>query len=93
MKTYVGRRAGAGAEIFSVGTEPTEATHGDRYAAVIGPFKSITGARIMVAHGGGNPHIQGTWDADRMAESHHCDTCSPWNFDSLGDHRWSMRNA
>ena len=93
MKTYVGRKAGRSSEIFSARAEPTETTHGDRYAAVIGPFKGFAGARIMVAHGDGNPHIQGAWDADRMAESHHCDKCSPGNFDSLGNHRWAMRNA
>jgi len=93
MKTYVGRKAGRSSEIFSARAEPTETTHGDRYAAVIGPFKGFAGARIMVAHGDGNPHIQGAWDADRMANSHHCDKCSPGNFDSLGNHRWAMRNA
>lgn len=93
MKTYVGKRHGTAAEVFSARTEPTIESHGDRYLAVIGPFKSIAGARIMVAHGGGNPHIQGTWDADKMAKSHYCDACSPSNFESLGDHRWAMRHA
>lgn len=103
MKSYVGL-AGGTREVFSAHAEPTPETHG-RYAAVIGPFASIDGARIMAAHGRNNPHLQDAGDADRMAAEHHCDTCSPWNFASIppeapcpngclvGSHRWAMVNA
>lgn len=75
-RIYVGRRTGgAPAAIFRASDTPTSDTHGDRYAAVIGPFASMAGARIMVAHGGNNPHIQSSTDADRMAKTHSCAAC------------------
>lgn len=78
-RIYVGCRVDAGkwSEIFRASETPTRDTHGDRYACVIGPFVSMAGARIMVAHGGNNPHIQSSTDADRMAKTHRCADCEP----------------
>ena len=41
----------------------------DRYsfATVIGPFRTLRGARFMREHGRGNPHIQCVNDAERIA--------------------------
>mgnify|MGYP001616372318 CR=1 FL=1 len=69
MKTYVGLKEGT-REVFSAHEEPTQASHGDRYVAVVGPFHSMDGARVMAVHGGGNPHLQTAGDADRMAAQH-----------------------
>jgi hypothetical protein len=54
--------------IFRSEQEPTQATHGNLYAAVIGPFKTLRGARFMRAHGRNNPHAQTVADAERLAK-------------------------
>ena len=37
------------------------------FAAVIGPFRTLRGARFMAEQGGGNPHCQCVADAERIA--------------------------
>lgn len=68
-KLYVGLRNGL-REIFRNGTEPTAESHGDKYAAVIGPFRTLTGALAMVHFGAGNPHIQCVADAERIGRKY-----------------------
>lgn len=46
---------------------PIHATHGHLYAAVIGPFRTLKGARYMEQYGRGNPHLQTVDDAERLA--------------------------
>jgi hypothetical protein len=67
-KIYVGCVDGQGREIFRSETEPTLESHGDKYLAVIGPFRTMRGARFLVEHGRGNPHIQQVSDAERIAK-------------------------
>ena len=57
-------------EYFTSDTMPTEESHGDKYFAVMGPFRTKRGAKFHEAHGLGNPHIQTTDDADRIAKEY-----------------------
>jgi len=66
MSIYVGLEVGK-REVFRASSIPTEQTHGVQYAAVIGPFRTIRGARFMRDHGAGNPHCQCVADAERLA--------------------------
>ena len=66
---YVGRKHGhIGSVVFTAETTPTEQTHGDKFAAVIGPFKTRRGAQFCALFGQGNPHIQTVNDAERLAK-------------------------
>lgn len=64
---YVGWN-GNESEVFLSAEEPTEATHGDKYAGVIGPFRTKDGADYMAKYGRGNPHVQTVSDAERLAK-------------------------
>jgi len=67
-KPYVGIRGGK-YEVFYAGETPTEESHGHKYNAVIGPFRTKAGAQCMADYGGhGNPHLQTVNDAEKMAE-------------------------
>ena len=55
-------------EVFTANNEPTQVTHGDRYMAVVGPFKTIRAANFMVVHGVNNPHLQTVADAERISK-------------------------
>lgn len=55
-------------EIFRSNTEPTERTHGDKFAYAIGPFRTVRGANFMVSFGRNNPHCQSIGDAERLAQ-------------------------
>lgn len=63
---YVGLQ-GSKREIFRPVAEPTRESHGDQYAAVIGPFRTVRGAEFMRDNGAGNPHCQCVADAERIA--------------------------
>lgn len=66
---YVGHR-GSGAVgfvAFRSTEEPTEATHGDRFAAVVGPFQTRRAARWAEQYGQSNPHFQTVEDAEYFA--------------------------
>ena len=65
---YVGVRVEDGVyERFQAWGTPVRETHGKQYAAVIGPFKTVRGARFMADYGKGNPHCQHVDDAERIA--------------------------
>lgn len=66
---YVGIRIDNGKyERFqNIGT-PVRETHGHLYAAVIGPFKTVRGAKFMQRYGAGTPHLQHVNDAERSRE-------------------------
>ncbi len=64
---YVGCAGAKPREVFRSDVEPTAATHGARYNAVIGPFRTRAGADFMARYGQGNPHVQCVRDAERLA--------------------------
>jgi hypothetical protein len=53
QKPYVGVNGATPYVVFRSGTVPTESTHGHLYGAVIGPFRTMRGARYMAACGPG----------------------------------------
>ena len=65
---YVGIAHTGTREVFKCSVIPTEKGVGDLYAAVIGPFKTLRGARFMRDQGGRNPHVQCVADAERIAK-------------------------
>ena len=68
-RQYVGIRIDNGLrERFEYVGTPVRETHGHLYAAVIGPFRTVRGARFMAEHGGGNPHLRHVNDAERIAK-------------------------
>ena len=54
-------------EVFKSATTPTESSHGALYGAVIGPFRTMRGARFMAAYGLGNSHCVCVQDAETLA--------------------------
>ena len=64
---YVGKK-GATLTPFKSETVPTQDTHGDKFNAVIGPFRTRRGAWFHAAVGANNPHIQHVNDAERLAK-------------------------
>ena len=68
---YVGIRIDTGKrERFTYTGTPVRETHGHLYAAVIGPFQTVRGARFMAEHGRNNPHLQTVADAERIAKQY-----------------------
>ena len=65
---YVGIRPDARREVFNADATPVEATHGTRYNACIGPFRTLRGARFMALSGASNPHVATVADAERIAK-------------------------
>lgn len=64
---FVGLQAGK-RSVFRYAGTPTAETHGARFAAVIGPFRTRRGADFMAAHGGnGNPHVRTVNEAEHAA--------------------------
>lgn len=78
-RPYVGMKAGQW-RAFRSPTLPRADTHGGQFAAVIGPFRTMRGARYMAAFGEGNPHLQTVADAERIA-------ATPAGRDALASHR------
>ena len=66
MGIYVG--LGSNRRVFKADIEPTYASHGHLFPAVMGPFKTMRAARFFVEHGQGNPHIAHVNDAERIAK-------------------------
>jgi hypothetical protein len=62
LAPYTGQRT-----VFRAANEPAEQSHGERFAAVIGPFRTLQGAEFMRDYGKGNPHCQTVADAERLA--------------------------
>lgn len=65
-----GRKRG---RVFRCDTEPTAETHGREYAAVVGPFRTVRGAKTMLHYGNNNPHIQHVSDAERIGRKYAAD--------------------
>lgn len=66
-RIYVGVK-GTSREVFRSVSTPTQKSHGEKYAAVIGPFRTVGGAKVMAQYGRNNPHLQTVADAERMAK-------------------------
>lgn len=66
-RLYVGLVKGGKREIISHHIQPTAASHGASYYAMIGPFRTRKGAEFMRDNGAGNPHCQTVSDAERLA--------------------------
>jgi len=58
--------------IFRSATMPTNESHGDLYAAVVGPFRTKAGAEWMAdpIKGRMNPHCRCVNDAERLAKKY-----------------------
>lgn len=76
MKIYVGIRSDKSSTgtpntrvVFRNVLEPTPETH-PQYSAVIGPFRTVRGARFMAQFGANNPHCQTVADAERIAKDY-----------------------
>ena len=70
MRYYMGYRIDTGGrEVFRAPSTPTALSHGDVYAAVVGPFRTKRGAVFMAMYGRNNPHIQTVADAERYAKA------------------------
>ena len=54
-------------EVFRSDATPTQATHGDRYAACVGPFRTVRAAEFMRTSGWNNPHCVTVQQAERLA--------------------------
>ncbi len=65
---YVGISKEGAREIFRASAGPPEELYGDRYAAIIGPFRTKRGAEFMRDYGKGNPHCQDVNSAERLAK-------------------------
>ena len=64
---YVGHTNRGTLTAFTADTEPTEASHGATYGAVIGPFRTRRAAFWAERHGANNPHFAHVNDAERIA--------------------------
>lgn len=67
---YVGLQSDGQRIAFAQVEEPTQATHGAVYNAVIGPFRTMRGANFMALYGQGNPHCRTVADAERLAKKY-----------------------
>jgi hypothetical protein len=66
-KIYIGQKGNL-REIFRSAKTPTQESHGHKYNAVTGPFRTLAGAKVMLQYGRNNPHLQTVADAERMAK-------------------------
>lgn len=69
MAYYLGRRAQGDLILFHAAQTPTKETHGLRFTAVIGPFKSKVGASYYARYGRNDPRIHNAGDAERLARA------------------------
>ena len=68
-RIYIGYVTGTRLEVFRSDKEPTRQTHGDKYLASMGPFRTMRAARFMRDCGVGNPHCGTVRDAERIAKA------------------------
>ena len=73
-RAYVGVRRDLRREVFKATRTPTRRQYGRRYAYVVGPFKTVRGARYMADYGASNPHCtcvaQAEWLARQPTQDH-----------------------
>ena len=69
-KIYVGlARITDSMTVFRAENEPTFESTGEEFAAVIGPFRTLRGAKLMALYGAGNPHMQTVADCEYLAKT------------------------
>lgn len=68
-KPYLGYKRGPdhtlAGEVFRSATVPTQASHGDTYLTVVGPFRTARAARYMRD----NPYVETVQNAERLAKA------------------------
>jgi hypothetical protein len=70
-RIYLGYHAGESRrEIFRSATVPTEESHGKRFTAVVGPFRTVRGAKAMLWFGFANPHLRTVTEAEKIGKCH-----------------------
>lgn len=69
MAFYLGRRRQGDLILFRSANTPTKESHGQRFTAVIGPFKSKIGASYFARYGRDNPFIRTAEDAEDLARA------------------------
>ena len=69
MKIYVGIDNIGFRWVFRTPAKPTFETHGGKFAACIGPFRTVRAARLLALNGANNPHVQCVADAERIAKA------------------------
>jgi hypothetical protein len=69
MAIYLGKRKQGDLILFRSPQTPTWESPGQRFTAVIGPFRSKVGAGFFARYGRNNPHIRTTDDAERLARA------------------------
>lgn len=67
MAFYLGRRRQGDWILFYSAQPPTKESHGQRFAAVIGPFKSRVGASYYARYGRGDARLCTADDVERLA--------------------------
>lgn len=65
-RPYVGVTNFGNRSVFREVEEPTAKSH-PHLAIVIGPFRTMRGAKFMLKHGLDNPHCRTVADAERLA--------------------------
>lgn len=68
LKYYLGLYQGK-RRVFRFCSAPTEATHGEKFDAVVGPFRTKRAAYFMAWFGKNNPHCRSVADAERLAKT------------------------
>lgn len=68
-RIYVGK-TGKRYDIFRSDITPEREQFGHLYRAVIGPFRTMAGARVMARYGEANPHLGSVRDAEAMAKQY-----------------------
>jgi hypothetical protein len=67
-RIYVGYKSKGPYEVFKSETLPTLESHGELYGYVIGPFRTMRGARWMRDHGANNPHAINVAACEKLAK-------------------------
>ena len=68
-KIYLGYKEGK-YEIVRTEVTPTKESHGHLYAGVVGPFRTLRGAKFMQKYGLGNPHCQTVSQAEKLGKQY-----------------------
>ena len=71
MAFYLGRRRQGDLILFRSDQPPTKESHGQRFVAVIGTFKSKVGAIYFARYGRDDPRIRTADDAERPRTQQH----------------------
>ena len=69
MAFYLGKRKQGDLILFHSAQPPTKESHGQRFTAVIGPFKSRVGASYYARYGQGDARLLTADDVERLAHA------------------------